>query len=389
MKRGHLINALVLAATGALIFWFVHNTHWEEVEEHTPMKGEALTNPFYSVQHFAESLGARTRLRHEIVSVPSPQAAIVLGFWSWSLIEERRQRLEQWVSDGGRLVVSGLILNDKEFGAWTGVRQLPVAIDQNKSLTCPATTRPLTTPSTLIAGNPNTLRQRFCICSNTFWWGRLTTTRKVAWELEDIYNHLQVVRIPIGRGSVTIINTQSFGNLDLLCSDSGRLFAAAAQLRRGDEIDFLTDGRGGSLLQLLWTYGSPVIVLGALIVALWLWRSSVRFGPLAATSDPARRSLAEQIRGTGQFTLRFGGGRALYTATLRALNEAAARDVPHYERLSGEERVTTLAALTGLNASELSTALDYTGTRGPHELHKAMAILETARRLVATRAHIR
>lgn len=384
MKRSHLINALVLAATGALIFWFVHNTHWEEAQEHTPLKSEALTNPFYSVQHLAESLGARTRLRQEIVSVPSPQAAIVIEYWSWSLIAERRQRLEQWVSDGGRLVVSSLLLNDKEFGVWTGVRQLPVKIEPNRSLTCPATTQPLTTPGKLIAGNPNTLRQRFSICGT--WWGRLATTRKVGWELEDIYNHLQVVRIPIGRGSVTIVNAQPFNNLDLLCSDSGRLFAAATQLHRGDEIDFLTDGHGGSLLQLLWTYGSPVIVLGALVVALWLWRSSVRFGPLAATSDPARRSLAEQIRGTGQFTLRFGGGRALYTATLRALNEAAARDVPHYERLSSEERVATLAALTGLNASELSTALDYAGTRGPHELHKAMATLETARRLVATRA---
>jgi hypothetical protein len=336
------------------------------------------------VQHLAESLGAHTQLRHEIVSVPSPRAAIVIGFWSWSLIAERRQRLERWVNDGGRLVVNGALLHDKEFSEWTGVTQQAVKVKLETSLTCPVTTQPFTTPRQFVTDNPNTPQQRFSIC-NSFWWNRLATTRKVAWELQDVHDQSQVVRVPIGRGSVTIVNTESFGNLQLLCSDAGRLFAAATQLRRGDEIDFLTDGNGGSLLQLVWTYGAPVIVLGALLIALWLWRSSVRFGPLVAATDPARRSLAEQIRGTGQFTLRFGGGRALYNAALRALNEAAAHDVPHYDRLSGEERVTTLAALTGLSASELSTAMNYTGTRGPHELHKAVAILETARRLVAAR----
>jgi hypothetical protein len=151
-------------------------------------------------------------------------------------------------------------------------------------------------------------------------------------------------------------------------------------LRPGDHIEFLTEESGVSLLDLIWKYGAPVVLLSAALIALWLWRSGVRFGPLMAEPDLARRSLAEQIRGTGKFTLRFGGGRALHAAVTRALDETAAHQVPHYGRLSGDERLATLAPLTGLNAHDLAAALDSNVARHPHELRKAIATLELARR---------
>ncbi len=184
----------------------------------------------------------------------------------------------------------------------------------------------------------------------------------------------------MGRGSVTISNADAFTADSLVCGDDPQLFVAATQLRAGDQIEFLTEDTGSSLLQLVWTYGAPIVMLGAVLIVLWLWRSGVRFGPLMAVPDPARRSLAEQIRGTGRFTLRFGGGGALHAAAIRALNETAARRVPHFERLAGEARIEALAPVAGLSTGELSAALDRAVTRNPHELRKAITTLELARR---------
>src|SRR5262249_52299120 len=78
-----------------------------------------------------------------------------------------------------------------------------------------------------------------------------------------------------------------------------------------------------TLLSLMWSAGWPVIVLALILVLLALWRGAPRFGPLEAPPSTARRSLAEQIRGTGQFTLRVGGGRALQAAALPALADLA------------------------------------------------------------------
>ena len=96
-------------------------------------------------------------------------------------------------------------------------------------------------------------------------------------------------------------------------------------MRRGDDVHFLSEDTHPSLLALLWRYGAPVVMLTLTLVALVLWRGGVRFGPLAAAADAARRSLVEQIRGTGQFILRHGGGHSLHAASVRALDEAAKR----------------------------------------------------------------
>jgi hypothetical protein len=386
VKRNYLTTVLVVLALGVIGLWIANNTHWEEVEEHTPLQGEAVTNAFYSTQHLAEALGAHTRVRDEIVTLPSPGAVIVMSFWNWALIPERSHRIEQWVRDGGRLVVNTTLISDETFENWTGVKPVPLKEQTgpvSRLATCPPKTRRLTVDPAPSGISPaSSGAEHFEICQS-FAIQELVTTRKFSWRLRDRDGHTRALRIPIGNGSVTLIDAMSFGNRDLLCGDSGALFTAATQLHRGDDVEFLSDGSGGSLLALLWSYGSPVIVLGGLLIVLWLWRSGVRFGPLAAAADPARRSLAEQIRGTGQFIVRFGGGKALYAATTRALNEAAARRVPRYERLNGEERVAALASLTGLGSPELSAALDDPAARRPKEIRKTIAFLEAARRRIA------
>jgi hypothetical protein len=153
---------------------------------------------------------------------------------------------------------------------------------------------------------------------------------------------------------------------------------------------FFTEEDHASLLSLTWRYGAPVVLLLAALITLALWRNTTRFGPLAAAPEKARRSLAEQIRGTGEFTLRYGGGRALHAALVRALREAAIRRLPAYDRMSTEDRVAAVSKLTGVLAGELGPALSYTGARSLHELRNAIAVLETARRrLTMKKARVR
>ena len=367
MKRQHVINAAIALFVVAVIAWIAANTYWEQYDWQSGLQGEALTEPFYAAQRLAGELGARTRVRHELVAVPPPNAVIVVGTWSWNIIPERRERLERWVSDGGRLVASRDLLMDPGFSEWTGVKRTKAGKEAASS------------PLTPTVGETDKTNRRWKICNLVDIY-YLTTSRKVSWRLNDTNTHAQIVRIPIGRGSVTIINSEPFTQDTLTCGDNAHLFVAATQLRAGDDIEFLTASSGSSLLELIWKYGAPIVLLLAALIALWLWRSGVRFGPLMAEPDMARRSLAEQIRGTGKFTLRFGGGRALHAATSRALDETAAHQVPHYGRLSSEERIATLAPLTGLGSADLAAALDGSVARNPHELRKAIATLELARR---------
>lgn len=208
-----------------------------------------------------------------------------------------------------------------------------------------------------------------------------TTERPVKWALEGEQG-AQVLRVAVGHGTVTVINGAPFHRSAIFEGDHGWLFAASTDLKSGDDLHFLSEEEHPTLLALVWLYGRPVVLLGGVLIGLALWRGAVRFGPLAATQATARRSLAEQIRGTGQFALRQGGGEALHAACVRALEEAAERRVASWHRLGATDRASQLAKLTGFDREALAAAIYHPGLRRFGELRSTIALLESARRLI-------
>jgi hypothetical protein len=402
-----VIWAVVLAGIGILVTWIATNTYWDEVEIPMPLKDEAARNPFYAAQRFVENLGA-TSVRDRI-QVDVPQGAVVvLTSWHWNLVDGRRARMEKWVEEGGRLVLDRSLIGGGElFEAWSGIaRRNPreeaaerrrqrieagedeEAIDEEEeseaepetpSFLREAECRRLTESTPGVAGRASAIgKMELCAPSDGSY---LTTTRQVAWSLRDEVG-AQVLRVNVGKGSVTLINALPFRYRTFVAGDHARLLALAAQLRRGDEVHFMSEEEHASILTLMWVYGWPVVLLCLAWIGFALWRNSVRFGPLVAATDTARRSIAEQIRGTGQFVLRFGAGKALHAAAVRALDEAARRRISAYRRMPVNERIEAVARLAGLEASELGPAVNTFGPRRPHELRQALALIETARRRI-------
>lgn len=380
MSRGRLIWLAVLVPVVALIAWVASNTYWADTKVPMPPKGEALTNPFYAAQRFAEALGARSAWDRAFTTPPA-DSVIVLSTWHWDLSAGRREALEGWVESGGRLVIDRTLAGgENEFERWSGILReyrerdgAEESAESKRDGACRMFQQEQNgTPS---SGMP-TERYRMCDLDGVSF---LTSTRNAGWVLRD-ESGIQAMRVPVGRGSVTVINTTPFRDRNLFKGDHGWLFVAATQMRRGDDVHFLSEDAHPSLLALLWQYGAPVVMLTFTLLAVVLWRGGVRFGPLAAMPDPARRSLAEQICGTGQFALRNGGGDALHAASVRALDEAAHRRVPTYAQLSADERAAALARLTGFDRDALAAAVHHAGGRRSHELRNRIALLEAARR---------
>jgi hypothetical protein len=381
MTRARLISLLVGIPLIALIAWVANNTYWGDVKVPMPPTGEALTNPFYAVQRFAEALGARTTWDRVLATPPSSDSVIVLSAWHWDLIASRREALERWVESGGRLVVDRTLTGgEDEFAQWSGVvREYPV--DRAEESAHAAADRDFCASFqeeriwTPFSGSPDA---RYSMC-DLDGVSVLTSTRNAVWALRDA-SGIQAIRVAVGRGHVTVINATPFRERSLFDGDHGRLFTAATEMRRGDDVHFMSEDAHPSMLALLWQHGAPVVMLTLALVALVLWRGGVRFGPLAAAPEAARRSLVEQIRGTGQFILRHGGGRSLHAASVRALDEAAARRVPTYASLSPDQRAAALARLTGIDGDALAGAVQHVGGSRSHELRHAIVLLETARR---------
>ncbi|HSL20229.1 MAG TPA: DUF4350 domain-containing protein [Vicinamibacterales bacterium] len=383
MRRSVPIWLLVGSPLALLVVWIALNTSWVDVKLPMPPKGEARTNPFYAVQRFAGALGARTTW-DRVLAVPPPESVIVLSAWHWSLSSSRRNALERWVESGGRLVVDRtLVGGGDEFERWSGIarnekKQARQTDDSDAPYkpANPATCRPFQEEREGVQPSTSATRYRLCGLEAL---SSLASVKQPLWALRDA-SGFQAMRVRVGRGTVTVINAAPFRHLSLFEGDHASLFVAATGLRRADEVHFLSEDDHPSLVALLWHHGAPVASVALALVGLMLWRGAVRFGPLAASPPAARRSLAEQIRGTGQFALRYGRGKALHAASVRALDEAARRRVSSYTNMPPPERTEALARLTRFDRDSLAAAIHHPALHRPHELRRTIALLEAARR---------
>ena len=389
--KGRAVTILVALGAIALVAWVAAYTQFKEVRTPAPLHGEAARNPFYAAIRLSEELGADAVWERVFIAPPA-DAVIMLSQWNWSLSRARRERIEQWVEAGGRLIVDDSLMGGiDEFAGWSGVsvKEPPEESDspeeeeeeEEEEKAAPPERRILTARRNepvchKLSENGSTRQLEVCGVDTT---RSLTASRKILWSLRD-GDAIHALRTQVGRGTVTVINGSPFRHRDFLLGDHPRLFVTLAQLHRGDAVVFLTEQDQSSLLALVWRFGAPAVLLLLSGVLLALWRASPRFGPPTAPTEAVRRSLAEQIRGTGQFALRFGSGESLHAATTRALRDAAIRRFPSYDRMSSSERVTVLAGASGVDAGELAPALNFSGRRSSHELRQSIAILEAVRR---------
>lgn len=381
MKRWLWWGGSILAVA-LLGVWITRNTYWDEVTIPMPPKGEALTNPFYAVQRFAEQLGAETSYDH-VLAIPPSNSIVVLSDWHWDLSATRRVALEKWVASGGRLVIEDGVMGDETaFEQWSGiVREYKEEDEKEGESTDTSEAFRLPCGKFQEQRGEEALSEReYWLCGfDSYSW--FSSQRPVTWAVRNDFG-AQALRVAVGQGSVTIINSSAFRYRGIFEGEHGWLFVAAAELQAGDSIHFLSEEEHRKLLSLVWLYGRPVVVLGGLLIGLTLWRNSIRLGPLAAIPAPARRSLAEQIRGTGQFALRQGGGEALHAACVRALEEAAERRVSGWHRLGAMDRASQIARLTGFDRDALAAAIYHPALRRSAELRSTIGLLESARRIV-------
>lgn len=375
-RRTLLWSAALGLPLAALVYWIASNTYWADTAVPMPLRGEAATNPTYGAQRLVEALGGRA-VRDRTFTAPPRNAIVVLSTWNWNLSARRRQELERWVESGGRLVVDASVVGGPEFVRWSRIgvfeRRERNELDPRERGPC---FRFSETPS---AGRARAFERDHWLCDVDLD-AHLVTTRAVEWALDQPRLGRHAVRVGVGNGSVTAINAEPFRFRRIFDGDHGWLLVAATQFRPGDEVHFLSEGEYPPLLSLMWQNGAPAVVLGLMVLGLALWRGGVRFGPLAPADPPVRRSLAEQIRGTGRFALLHDSGETLHAAAVRAVHEAARRRVTGYGGLPPPERVRTLAGLAGVAPGALDAAMHDPRERSPHELRNTVALLETVRR---------
>lgn len=389
LTRDGLLRMLLLAALLALCVWIARNTYWEEISVPSQPRGEAATNPYYGVEHLAASLGLHTRAVASLGILPRRDGVLLLDTLNLrSVPPSEILALEHWVDSGGRLILAGHVLAaSAELRRWTGIKFGPARLPATGSAKPPGTTRVAAVRKDCppmqvsVDGAPTGEDLRVC----DVWVGNgYSSERTPAWDLTDAAG-IQVLRVGMGRGSVTVIGpAQLYANTGLFQHQHARVFIESAALLRGDELWIFAPNRAESLLALLWRLGAPALACFGLAIACSIWRSFPRFGPLVPAAPIARRSLGEQIRASARFAWRSRSLDALHAAAVRGVEESARREIVAYDRLDPEQRIAVIAARAGVAPMLLAAAMRPSEGSGPHAARSAIALLEQARRRLLT-----
>lgn len=406
LSRGLGLAALLLGGWLLLV-----STEWAEEQRPRPLPEELAQDGTVMARDHLQRLGLRARRVDDLLQMPSTDATLVLTARHWQLLEGSSARLRAWVEAGGHLVVDAETLEtvyvdgdgvntDGEPGsAWFPMRRVVLKNDPGTS------TRPDCRLLRQREGLPPAFGDQGDYVACLGGGGQLSAQApkgqrppEPLWVMTNEEHGTEVLRLALGRGRVTAFAgsfefdqqygftiaadgtasvVTNFSNRGLANGDNAALLAALVDARPGREVWLVTRIERPALLLWLWQHGAPALLLAATALALGLWLRSARFGPVRQPPPPARRSVAEQIRGSADFLFRHQPA-ALHAMALRALEDTAARRLAGWPRTPPQQRAALLARATGLPEMPLAQALSPHGTRA--QLTDALMLLETTRR---------
>ena len=170
---------------------------------------------------------------------------------------------------------------------------------------------------------------------------------------------LQLLQIERGRGLVTVATDLAFAENHLIGMADNAEFLWQLAHALPDSREFLVINRIERLSLTAWLveHALAVLVSGALVLALWLWRIGPRFGPLAAEPAPVRRRLLDHLRASGRFYWSHHGRGRLIEAAREACLARLARAQPGFAMLPSDERAQRLAAFAAISETDAARLL--------------------------------
>lgn len=370
--RQGLIVALLLALAGAIGYWFYSN--FEKVRKDTEVGflGAARYNPLLAAQRYFESFGVKAHSLEGLTVLPPHNATLIIPSARYEMGGGEAQRLRRWVEAGGHLVVVPSAAFDEEYERGDlfldplGIQVTPIEDPESSGLV-----------DVDWPGSSDFMTIHIDA------YVRLDASQskaKVLLELAD-EDGAYLVRLAVGQGLVTILSNANFlSNANLNKDDHAAYLWRVAQPDGQRPVWLVFSDGMPPLHQWLMQHAWTVLIAGSVLLLLWLWSASRRFGPLRAAAPLARRRLLDHIEASGRFLWRAGQGEQLLKGVRQTLYRALELRHPAWAGLNSNDLYQRLADLSGLPYETVQGALLYTHHGNEHEFTHAIQTLERIRK---------
>ncbi|MCX9154749.1 hypothetical protein OPU71_01265 [Niveibacterium sp. 24ML] len=378
-RRLTIILVLGLLLIGSA--WLLPRLEWIEVEVPGRQSGEARRNSSLAARRMISALGYRTRTIHDATEL----ARLPLNATLWlnqtlpdPAAGRASDQIAAWVKAGGHAVIAvpadwqprrlaeafgvrALGLHSTKHGALLQFegRKLQVSLRQCDVFTAP---HPVVWSASVHGYRP-------------IHRGTEDDDDSRAKPAKDVAaDATAVARFRVGAGMLTVLcDDRPMLNEALGQGDNARFTAALLLEGARDEVIFATQPEYPSLPAWLWQHASSLLATVAALIALLLWRASVRFGALQAVPPAARPGMRTHLEALAAFLLR----QQEFDGLLRGPREEARHLLA---RLPGDaaNQIDEAARRSGLDAHAVRTALE----NRPRDAHQYQRQAQTLSRLI-------
>ncbi len=404
--------ALTASAAASLALFFL-SCEKRAIEIPRGYRGPAATNSYLAAPRMLERMGTPVRSLADLTGLselPPANATLIVPTSRRALGKARALELLEWVERGGHLVVvSWQLFDDANRDPDLildpiGVRQFlneprdeepPHEEPPHEEEPAAPLPAPLVTQTSAVAAEDEPPRPEI---ARAIFPDRDTplevefdpafrleldpaATEARLFEIRDA-NGAHLVTLRRGRGRVTALTDDYFLTQPVIGAwDHAELVYRLAHFegRSGPVWIVFGDDYPGALTLVLrhaWTVVASAVVL----LALWLWSVSRRFGPLAPDPPSERRELMEHVRASGRFQWRRDAAKALLASTREALLERVRERHPTLAAAAPALQAERLAELSGLPRERVQRALAFRSDTEAGRFAQNVATLEKIRR---------
>ncbi|WGO92344.1 DUF4350 domain-containing protein [Pseudomonas viciae] len=358
-RRPGLLAGVVLAALMCALgaYLYVKAVPYQETVDHGPSP-EARANPYLAAEHFLRKQGINVEHVNNLGVLPNlepHQRSLLLLGERTNMTPREVDQLMNWTRAGGRLLFVAEALWDDSTGSSGDLLLDRVRLRQllSEDLKEP--------PAELIKDRYPKLTKLYLedeeapayIGFDTDFHLEDPHNLAQAWANSELATHM--MQLTLGLGSIIVItDAELWKNEHIDQYDNAWLLW---YLSADTDVTLLFNTDHDNLLTLLLRYFPQALVALLALIALWLWRSAVRHGPLQQPAPKARRQLEEHLQASAGFHLRHNGQQQLLQTLQQDVLRRARHLHPGFEQLVVAEQWQVLARLTRQPTRAISQAL--------------------------------
>lgn len=352
-----------------ILYWFY--THFEQVTEtvETGFQGKARYDSLLAAEYLLTRLGTTVLTANTMTDLKSKlklQDLLLLVQNNKPLKEEQATQLIRWVTTGGHLIMTTNTIHEENDHTSNNNDAMLKAIHvfRYQNDLDDSTLEPV--PPTEISWAATPLQVAFQ--PNYRLQGTYSNPSQ---EISDQYG-THLLTYHVGNGIITVLSDFEFIKNDAIGNyDHAQFLWHLVNLEQPvTRVWFMQlsspyDRRPlhtkkdntASLWQVLWLNQWVVLLSTTMLLFIWLWFASRRFGPILPNPPQTRCRLLEHLEASGNFLWQHGQVQTLLHRTRQALLTRLHAVYPDWPQLPPLELSQRLAQVSGLPVKEIEIAL--------------------------------